>query len=61
PAKRLEDYHQAEQQLVNLVPWIPYEQAKITWRLQTWVHGFALNSFSTVSDQQWPSVFITNH
>jgi peptide/nickel transport system substrate-binding protein/oligopeptide transport system substrate-binding protein len=61
PEKRMEEYHQAEQQLVSLVPWIPYEQEKITWRLQTWVHGFSLNSFSTVSDLQWPSVFVTNH
>jgi peptide/nickel transport system substrate-binding protein/oligopeptide transport system substrate-binding protein len=61
PTKRLDLYHQAEQQIVDLVPWAPYEQQKITWRLQTWVHGFSLNSFSTISDLQWPSVFITNH
>jgi peptide/nickel transport system substrate-binding protein/oligopeptide transport system substrate-binding protein len=61
PDKRMELYHQAEQQIVDLVPWIPYEQQKITWRLQTWVHGFSLNAISTVPDTQWPSVFITNH
>lgn len=58
---RIQEYHQAEKQLVEMVPWIPYEQEKITWRLRTWVHGFSLNGTSSFSDTSWPDVFIAQH
>jgi oligopeptide transport system substrate-binding protein len=60
-AARMKDYHDLEQQLVNLGPWLPYEQAKITWRQRTWVHGFGLDSVGTFPDTSWPQVYITSH
>jgi peptide/nickel transport system substrate-binding protein/oligopeptide transport system substrate-binding protein len=61
PAARMQEYNQAEQQVVDLVPWIPYEQEKWTWRQRVWVHGFALNGTGSFADTSWPDVFITQH
>lgn len=61
PTTRMQEYHQAEQEVVNLVPWIPYEQEKITWRQRTWVHGFGLNASGSFPDVAWPQVYITQH
>jgi oligopeptide transport system substrate-binding protein len=60
-ADRMAKYNQIEQDLVNLVPWIPYEQSKAFWRQRSWVHGFGLNSLGTMQDVTWPNVYITQH
>lgn len=61
PAKRMSLYNQAEQMVVNLVPWIPYEQAKSFWRMRSWVGGFGLNSIGLMVDIAWPNVYIASH
>lgn len=61
PAKRMTLYNQAEQMVVNEVPWIPYEQGKSFWRMRPWVRGFGLNPIGMMVDIAWPNVYITNH
>jgi oligopeptide transport system substrate-binding protein len=59
--KRMALYNQAEQLVVNLVPWIPYEQAKSFWRMRPWVRGFGLNPLGMMVDIAWPNVYIASH
>ncbi|MGE5334598.1 MAG: ABC transporter substrate-binding protein, partial [Nitrososphaerota archaeon] len=61
PAKRMGLYNQAEQMVINEVPWIPYEQAKALWRMRPWVRGFGLNSVGLMVDIAWPNVAIASH
>jgi oligopeptide transport system substrate-binding protein len=61
PTKRMALYNQAEQMAINLVPWIPYEQAKALWRMRPWVRGFGLNSVGLMVDVAWPNVYIASH
>jgi oligopeptide transport system substrate-binding protein len=61
PTTRMQEYNQAEQEVVNLVPWIPYAQEKVTWRLRPWVYGFALNAVGSFPDLAWPLVKIYQH
>lgn len=61
PTTRMQEYHQAEQEVVNLVPWIPYAQQKLAWRQRPWVHGFVLNGTGTFADISWVNVYITQH
>jgi peptide/nickel transport system substrate-binding protein/oligopeptide transport system substrate-binding protein len=60
-AKRMAEYNQAEQALVDLVPWIPYQQEKTYWRQRLWVHGFSQNALGIMVDEDWPSVYISQH
>lgn len=59
--KRMGLYNQAEQMVVEEVPWIPYEQAKLFWRMRPWVRGFGLNSQGLMVDIAWANVYIANH
>jgi peptide/nickel transport system substrate-binding protein/oligopeptide transport system substrate-binding protein len=61
PNKRMALYNQAEQIIVNEVPWITYEQSKALWRLRPWVRGFGLNSLGLMVDTAWPNVYIASH
>ncbi|HEY1387890.1 MAG TPA: peptide ABC transporter substrate-binding protein [Ktedonobacterales bacterium] len=61
PNKRMALYNQAEQMVVNLVPWITYEQSKALWRMRPWVRGFGLNSLGLMVDTAWPNVYISSH
>ena len=61
PAKRMSLYNQAEQMVVNEVPWIPYEQGKSFWRMRPWVRGFGLNPLGMIVDIAWPNVAIYSH
>lgn len=58
---RLTDYNKVEQAVVDSCAWIPYQQAKVFWRLRPWVHGFGLNPLELMVDINWPNVYITNH
>lgn len=60
-ATRMQEYNQAEQEIVNLCGWIPYDQDKLFWRLRTWVHGFGLNSLQLILPSDWANVYITAH
>jgi oligopeptide transport system substrate-binding protein len=59
--KRMALYNKAEQIVVNQVPWIPYEQAKLFWRMRPWVRGFGLNPLGMMVDIAWPNVYIASH
>ncbi|HKW22160.1 MAG TPA: ABC transporter substrate-binding protein, partial [Ktedonobacterales bacterium] len=61
PNKRMQLYNQAEQMVVNEVPWITYEQSKALWRQRPWVRGFGLNSLGLMVDTAWPNVYIASH
>jgi oligopeptide transport system substrate-binding protein len=61
PNKRMALYNQAEQIIVNEVPWITYEQSKALWRQRPWVRGFGLNSLGMMVDTAWPNVYIASH
>jgi len=61
PARRMNEYHTIEQDIVNLVPWIPLDQEKIAWRLRPWVQGFALNQLFNMEDLDWSNVYIEAH
>jgi peptide/nickel transport system substrate-binding protein/oligopeptide transport system substrate-binding protein len=60
-ARRMAEYNSAEQQIVNLVPWIPYQQQKMFWRQRSWVHGFSQNALGLMVDLNWPNVYISAH
>ena len=61
PAKRMDLYSQAEQQLVNDVAWIPYTQPKGIWRTKTYIEGFNLSSLGLVAVQDWANVMVLAH
>lgn len=58
PTKRMQMYNQAEQEIVDQVPWIPFQQGKIYWRQREYVHGFGFNSLGLMLDINWPNVYI---
>ncbi len=60
-AARMSEYNTLEQDMVDLVPWIPYAQETRALRLRPWVQGFALNELLVMEDVDWPGVFITAH
>jgi peptide/nickel transport system substrate-binding protein/oligopeptide transport system substrate-binding protein len=61
PQKRLQEYNNAEQVVINDVVWIPYEQAKYAWRQKPWVRGFGLNTELMVFGASWSNVYIASH
>jgi oligopeptide transport system substrate-binding protein len=61
PAKRVTMYQSAEQVVVNDVPWIPFQQAKYSWRQKPWVRGFGLNALQSMVDLNWANVYIAEH
>lgn len=61
PIQRMQLYNQAEQQVVNLVGWMPYMQEKAKWRLRPWVHGFGLNPQASIPDIAWSNVYVIAH
>lgn len=60
-ATRMSQYNTLEQDLVDLVPWIPYAQEKRAWRLRPWVQGFGLDNLLVIEDVNWPNVYVTAH
>lgn len=58
--KRIADYEQIEQQLVDQVAMIPFDQAKYLYRLKTNVVSFVVPSDQVVPDQDWPDVHIVS-
>src|SRR5262249_19616061 len=60
-AARMQLYNNIEQQVVNLVPWIPFEQTKFYWFQRPWVRGFGLNSLQLMPDINWANVYILDH
>jgi peptide/nickel transport system substrate-binding protein/oligopeptide transport system substrate-binding protein len=56
---RMQEYNQAEQIAINDVGWIPFDQAKIAWRIRPTVHGFNLNGMGVMADLSWANVYIS--
>ncbi|MBF6590348.1 MAG: hypothetical protein IVW57_07430 [Ktedonobacterales bacterium] len=56
--KRMSEYNQAEQLIVNSGAWIPYQQSKTAWRVRPKVRGFGLNQIEAMVDINWPNVGI---
>jgi len=61
PQKRMEDYNNAEQVVINDAIWIPYEQTKWAWRQKPWVRNFGLNAELMVFGTSWSNVYIAAH
>jgi oligopeptide transport system substrate-binding protein len=61
PAKRMQEYNQAEQIVINDVGWIPFQQAKAAWRVRPYVRGFTYNGMGMMVDLSWANVYIAAH
>lgn len=61
PAKRMQEYNQAEQIVIDDVGWIPFQQAKAAWRVRPYVRGFTYNGMGMMVDLSWANVYITAH
>jgi peptide/nickel transport system substrate-binding protein/oligopeptide transport system substrate-binding protein len=59
--KRFQMYNQAEQEIIDNVAWIPFQQEKLYWRQRTWVHGFSQDQLGLMVDINWPNVYIAQH
>jgi peptide/nickel transport system substrate-binding protein/oligopeptide transport system substrate-binding protein len=60
-SRRTAEYITIEQDVVNMVPWIPYAQLKWPWRVRPWVQGFGLNELLIMEDVDWSNVSILAH
>ncbi len=56
---RYQMYANIEQQLTDLVPWIPFGQPKGIYRLSPSVKNFYQPGDGFMSDQDWPQVYIS--
>ena len=59
--KRFQMYNQAEQEVIDSVAWIPFQQEKLYWRQRTWVRGFSQNQLGLMIDLNWSNVYIAQH
>ncbi len=58
---RIKAYQQIEQQLVDEVAWIPYDQPQALYRVRPYVENFTLPASGFLSDQDWADIFIAAH
>ena len=58
PTKRMQMYNQAEQIVADQGAWIPFQQAKLAWRLRPYVRGFNYDGLGLMLDISWPNVYI---
>jgi peptide/nickel transport system substrate-binding protein/oligopeptide transport system substrate-binding protein len=58
---RLQDYQQAEQQLVNDVAWLPLEQVTSIFLRKPFVVGFVDNALGIVPPNDWAKIYILQH
>lgn len=59
--KRFQMYNQAEQQVIDAVAWIPFQQEKLYWRQRTWIHGFSQDQLGLMVDLNWSNVYVAQH
>jgi peptide/nickel transport system substrate-binding protein/oligopeptide transport system substrate-binding protein len=59
--QRMQQYGQAEQQLVDQVAWIPYDQVVDHWQNRSWIKGYAQSALGMPSLDQWLAMYIANH
>jgi peptide/nickel transport system substrate-binding protein/oligopeptide transport system substrate-binding protein len=58
---RLQQYNQAQQQLVNDVAWLPMEQVTVPEVLKPYVLGLTFNPQDLVPPNDWGNIFIASH
>ena len=58
---RLQQYNQAEQQLVNDVAWLPMEQVTTSTVLKPYVKGLVFNPQSLIPPNDWTNIYIAAH
>ena len=56
---RLQQYNQAEQQVVNDVAWMPIEQVRVPNLLKPCVKGVVFNASGVTPPDDWGSVYIS--
>jgi oligopeptide transport system substrate-binding protein len=56
---RLQEYNQAEQQLVNDVAWMPIEQVRVPNLLKPCVKGVVFNASGVTPPDDWGNVYIS--
>ncbi|HET9921389.1 MAG TPA: peptide ABC transporter substrate-binding protein [Ktedonobacteraceae bacterium] len=57
--QRMQQYDQAEQQLVNDVAWIPIYQSTNVYAVKPCVVGWPSNPFGSVLQPDWPNIYIS--
>jgi peptide/nickel transport system substrate-binding protein/oligopeptide transport system substrate-binding protein len=60
-ASRMQQYNQAEQQLVNDVAWLPMEQVQVAQALKPYVKGMVFNAQLLIPPNDWANIFIAAH
>ena len=60
-ALRVQQYHDAEQQLVNDVAWIPLYQTEMAVLVKNYVNGLYMQNGILAPPTDWPSVYIYYH
>jgi oligopeptide transport system substrate-binding protein len=58
---RVHQYQQAEQQLVDQVAWIPYDQAVDHWQIRSWIKGYGETALGMPSLDQWLAMYVAKH
>ncbi len=58
---RLQQYYQAEQQVVNDVAWLPMYQVGSVYLLKPYVRGTASNALGLTPPDDWSRIYITVH
>jgi peptide/nickel transport system substrate-binding protein/oligopeptide transport system substrate-binding protein len=59
PTARLQQYNQAEQQLVNDVAWLPVDQRALPHVYKTCLAGFSENAQDLMPPDDWGNVYMT--
>nr|BBH92871.1 peptide ABC transporter substrate-binding protein [Thermogemmatispora argillosa] len=57
--ERMQQYNQAEQQIVDDVGWIPIYQNKIQLMQSTKLHGIVYNGLSIIPPDDWANIYFT--
>lgn len=58
---RLQQYDQAQQQLVNDVAWLPMEQVTSAIVLKPYVKGLVFNPQILIPPNDWGNIYIASH
>jgi peptide/nickel transport system substrate-binding protein/oligopeptide transport system substrate-binding protein len=61
PTTRNTLYANAEQQLVNVVAWLPMYQGATSYALKTYVHGYTFDATDLIPPFDWANVYIIKH
>lgn len=59
--QRMQQYGEAEQQLVDQVAWIPYDQVVDHWQNRAWIKGYGETALGMPSLDQWLAMYVANH